>query len=158
ISRISGVRLHDYGCTLKAYRASFLKGVRLYGEMHRFIPIYVSWMGARVAEIPVQHHQRQFGRSKYGLERIVKVILDLMVVRFLDRYLAKPIYVFGGFGVLALLLGAASFAYMIVLKLFWGVSMIATPLPILTAIAGLTGVSSLLMGLLAEILVRTYFE
>jgi glycosyltransferase involved in cell wall biosynthesis len=111
ISTISGVRLHDYGCTLKAYRADVIKGVRLYGEMHRFIPIFASWMGAKVAETPVNHHVRQFGRSNYGLERVAKVLLDLIVVKFLDRHFAKPMYVFGGFGALALLLGSVSFTY-----------------------------------------------
>ncbi len=104
ISQISGVRLHDFGCTLKAYRREVVKDVRLYGEMHRFVPIYASWMGARVCEIPVRHHARKFGKSKYGLERILKVMLDLVVVKFLDRYLVKPIYVFGGFGLLSLLI------------------------------------------------------
>ena len=100
ISRISGVRLHDYGCTLKAYRREVLGGMRLYGEMHRFVPVYASWMGAKVVELPVRHHARRFGKSKYGLNRTLKVVLDLMVVKFFSRYLVKPIYVFGGFGVL----------------------------------------------------------
>src|SRR5262249_60036640 len=91
ISKISGVRLQDYGCTLKAYRREVMDGVRLYGEMHRFIPIYASWMGARVVELPVKHHARQFGKSKYGLERIFKVLLDLTVMKFLESYLVKPI-------------------------------------------------------------------
>jgi hypothetical protein len=158
ISWIGGVPLHDYGCSLKAYRRESLQDVRLYGEMHRFIPIYASWMGAKVVEIPVSHHPRRHGRSNYGLERVIKVILDLIVVKFLDRYLVKPIYVFGGFGVAALFLGAVSFLCMIALKLFAGISMISTPLPLVTVMAALTGVSSILMGLLAEILVRTYFE
>ena len=97
ISRISGVRLHDYGCTLKAYRKEVLGGMRLYGEMHRFVPIYASWMGAKVVELPVRHHARRFGKSKYGLNRTLKVVLDLLVVKFFSRYLVKPIYVFGGF-------------------------------------------------------------
>ena len=99
ISRVSGVQLHDYGCTLKAYRREVLQGMRLYGEMHRFVPIYASWMGAKVVEIPVRHHARRFGKSKYGLNRTFKVVLDLMVVKFFSRYLVKPIYVFGGFGI-----------------------------------------------------------
>ncbi|MBN9486394.1 MAG: glycosyltransferase family 2 protein [Alphaproteobacteria bacterium] len=158
ISWISGVRLHDYGCTLKAYRADVLKGVRLYGEMHRFIPIYAHWMGGQVTELPVRHHARQFGRSNYGLERILKVLLDLVVVKFLDRYLVKPIYIFGGFAALSLMGSVAALAVMIGLKVFAGVSMISTPLPLLTAMMFLVGVLSLLMGLLAEITVRTYFE
>lgn len=158
ISQISGVRLHDYGCTLKAYRADVIKGVRLYGEMHRFIPIFATWMGAKVAEIPVTHHARPYGQSNYGLERVAKVLLDLIVVKFLDRHFAKPMYVFGGFGALALLFGSASFTYMMVLKLFEGISIISTPLPLVTVMSVLTGVSSILMGLVAEMIVRTYFE
>jgi glycosyltransferase involved in cell wall biosynthesis len=158
ISAISGVRLKDYGCTLKAYRRSVLVGVRLYGEMHRFIPIYASWMGARIVEIPVRHHPRRFGKSKYGLDRTIKVLLDLTVVKFLDRYFVKPIYIFGGFGLFSLALSVASTVYMLYLKLAEGVSMIVTPLPLLSAMTFLVGVMSILMGLLAEILVRVYFE
>jgi glycosyltransferase involved in cell wall biosynthesis len=158
ISRISGVRLHDYGCTLKAYRSDVVKNVRLYGEMHRFIPIYATWMGAKVVDIPVRHYARRHGHSNYGLERIVKVILDLIVVKFLDRYMVKPIYVFGGFGILSLLFGVVSFLAMIVLKIVNNISMISTPLPLVTVMAVMTGVSSILMGLLAEMLVRIYFE
>jgi glycosyltransferase involved in cell wall biosynthesis len=158
ISGISGVRLHDYGCTLKAYRSDVVKNVRLYGEMHRFIPIYASWMGAKVVDMPVRHYARQHGRSNYGLERIFKVILDLIVVKFLDRYMVKPIYVFGGFGILSLLFGVVSFLAMIVLKIVDNISMISTPLPLVTVMAVMTGISSILMGLLAEMLVRTYFE
>jgi dolichol-phosphate mannosyltransferase len=158
ISWISGVKLHDYGCTLKAYRADVIKGVRLYGEMHRFIPIYAAWLGGRVIELPVRHHPRQFGKSNYGLERILKVILDLIVVKFLDQYLVKPIYVFGGFGALALLASMTSFLAILVLKFGWGISMISTPLPLLVIMTFLVGVLSTLMGLLAEILIRTYFE
>lgn len=158
ISRISGVRLHDYGCTLKAYRRNVIKGVRLYGEMHRFIPIYATWMGATVCEIPVRHNQRRFGVSKYGLDRIGKVTLDLVVVTFLDRYFVKPIYVFGGLGLLAILLAFVFLAIMVYWKLVDGVAMILTPMPVLSAITFLIGMVSILMGLLAEILVRTYFE
>src|SRR6516164_9796975 len=158
ISWISGVHLKDYGCTLKAYRRDVLKDVRLHGEMHRFIPIYASWMGARTTEIPVRHHPRRFGSSKYGLERIAKVILDLMVVKFLDRNFVKPIYVFGGFGLFTLFLSLVSVATILYLKIFKGVSMILTPLPLLAALTFLVGFMSLLMGLLAEMLVRIYFD
>jgi dolichol-phosphate mannosyltransferase len=158
ISWISGVPLADYGCTLKAYRRDILQGFRLYGEMHRFIPIYASWMGAKIAEVPVLHHARTVGESKYGLERIFKVLLDLMVVKFLDRHLVKPIYVFGGFAAFSFLLSAMSFTWMVWLKLVNGLSMILTPLPVFSAMTFLVGCMSLLMGLLAEILVRTYFE
>ncbi len=158
ISRISGVRLHDYGCTLKAYRREVVKDIRLYGEMHRFIPIYASWQGARVCEVPVRHQARKFGTSKYGLERVVKVMLDLLVVKFLDQYLAKPIYVFGGFGMISLAISILSLFAMLWLKLFDSVSMIQTPLPIFSAMTFLVGILSILMGVTAEILVRTYFE
>ena len=158
ISRISGVPLSDYGCTLKVYRKEVIKGVRLYGEMHRFIPIYAAWQGAKVTELPVRHHPRQFGQSKYGLERIIKVVLDLMVVKFLDRHFVKPIYVFGGFGVFSFTLAGLAGLYMLYLKFFEGLSMIQTPLPLLSAMGFLVGVMSLLMGLLAEMLVRIYFE
>jgi glycosyltransferase involved in cell wall biosynthesis len=158
ISAISGVHLHDYGCTLKAYRADVLKGVKLYGEMHRFVPIYASWQGAKVTEIPVKHHPRQFGKSNYGLERTVKVVLDLIVVKFLSRYAQKPMYVFGGFGILSLLLGFLAAVAAIYLKLFRGISFVQTPLPLMSLTAGMIGILCILMGLLAELLTRTYHE
>ncbi len=158
ISKISGVHLHDYGCTLKAYKKDVVKGIRLYGEMHRFIPVYATWMGARVCEIPVTHHQRQFGKSKYGLERIAKVLLDLMVVKFLDRHFVKPIYVFGGIGLVSLCLSFLSAIWMIWLKFFENTSMIETPLPLLVTMTLLVGIMCILLGLLAEMIVRTYFE
>jgi len=158
ISRISGVRLNDYGCTLKAYRADVVHGTRLYGEMHRFIPIYASWMGAKVVEVPVHHHPRHAGASKYGLERVAKVVLDLMVVKFLEKYFVKPIYIFGGFGLLSLGLSGAFFLGLVYMKLVQGLSMILTPLPLLSAMTFLVGILSILMGLLAEMLSRTYFE
>src|SRR3974390_1005255 len=158
ISWASGVHLRDYGCTLKAYRAGVIRDIRLYGEMHRFIPIYATWMGAKVTEIPVRHHERRFGRSKYGLERTFKVLLDLIVIKFLDKYFAKPIYIFGGFGVLSILVAFAAVGLMMYWKLFEGVSMILTPLPLFAAMTFLVGAMSILMGLLAEMIVRTYFE
>lgn len=158
ISWISGVRLHDYGCSLKAYRREVLQGVRLYGEMHRFIPIYASWQGAKVAEIPVNHHPRIHGKSSYGLERVFKVILDLMVVKFLHKYSHKPMYLFGGIGLIFFLLGFLSFVWMFWLKLFSGIQLTGTPLPLLTVFMGSLGVISILMGLLAELSTRTYFE
>jgi len=158
ISWISGVRLHDYGCSLKAYRRDVIKDVKLYGEMHRFIPIYASWQGAKVTEIPVTHHARIHGSSKYGLERVVKVVLDLLVVKFLSRYATKPIYIFGGFGIATFALSGVAFLYAIYLKLFEGVSFILTPLPLLGFMALITGVMSILMGLLAEMIIRTYYE
>jgi glycosyltransferase involved in cell wall biosynthesis len=158
ISWISGVQLKDYGCTLKAYRHDVLQDIRLYGEMHRFIPIYASWMGARTTEIPVRHHARRSGHSKYGLERILKVLLDLVVVKFLDRNFVKPIYIFGGFGLCTIAVSVVSVGAILYLKIFKGVSMILTPLPLLAALTFLVGFMSFLMGLLAEMLVRTYFE
>lgn len=158
ISQVSGVRLHDYGCSLKAYRREALDGVKLYGEMHRFVPIYAAWNGARVTEVPVTHHPRLHGESKYGLERIVKVVLDLMVVKFLFRYSGKPIYVFGGFGLLTIFLGILAGVWAITLKLFWSTSFIHTPLPLLSVFLTAVGVQSILMGLLAEMMNRTYHE
>ncbi len=158
ISYISGVKLHDYGCTLKAYRRDVMSGVRLYGEMHRFIPIYASWRGARVVEMPVGHAARRFGKSKYGLNRIFKVVLDLMVLKFLESYLVKPIYVFGGFGLFSIVLSFITLAVAIGLKLFAHTSLIQTPLPLLAAMLFLMGCMSILLGLLAEIMTRTYFE
>jgi dolichol-phosphate mannosyltransferase len=158
ISRLSGVHLHDYGCSLKAYRRAVIESVRLYGEMHRFVPIYASWYGARITEIPVNHKPRLHGKSNYGLERIIKVVLDLIVVRFLDRGIGKPIYLFGGFGLLWLCISVLSFLYVLYLKLFVQVSMILTPLPLLSIMSFMMAVMSICMGLVAEIVVRTYFE
>lgn len=158
ISRVSGVTLHDYGCTLKAYRRDSIKDVKLYGEMHRFAPIYASWQGARVTEIPVRHRPRRFGDSKYGIDRVVKVVLDLMVVTFLDRYARKPIYVFGGFGLMCLGLALLVALWATALKLFAATSFVQTPLPLVAALLGITGVMCVLMGLLAEIVTRTWHE
>lgn len=158
ISKLSGVALHDYGCSLKAYRKKILEGVKLYGEMHRFIPIYASWNGAKVTEIEVAHHPRTAGQSKYGLERILKVILDLLVVKFLYRYANKPMYIFGGFGILAMLAGFGSGLWAVGLKLFADKPFVETPLPLLTVFLAVTGILSILMGLQAEILNRTYHE
>lgn len=158
ISKIGGVKLHDYGCTLKAYKKEVVKNINLYGEMHRFIPVYAAWQGAKVAEIPVLHHPRKFGKSKYGLIRIFKVILDLAVVKFLGGYSQKPIYLFGGFGFFSFLL-AFLVAILAVYYKYWGhKSFIETPLPIIFMMLILIGFLSILMGLLAEMIVRTYFE
>lgn len=158
ISKVSGVRLHDYGCSLKAYRREAVKGVKLYGEMHRFIPIYASWHGARVTEIPVNHNPRVHGKSNYGLERIFKVLLDLLVVKFLFRYAQKPIYVFGGIGLASMALSSLLAAYAVYLKIFEGQSFIRTPVPLLVVFTAMTGIVCILMGLLAEILMRTWHE
>lgn len=158
ISKISGVKLHDYGCSLKAYRKSVMSEVRLYGEMHRFIPIYAAWQGGRITEVPVNHYPRTKGVSNYGMERIFKVILDLIVVKFLHGYSQKPMYVFGGFGIgcfsLSFLFGLIALA----LKFVGIANLSRTPLPLACLFFGLMGVYSILMGLLAEIITRTYYE
>ena len=156
ISVIGGVPLHDYGCSLKAYRREVIQDVRLYGAMHRFIPIYASWAGARVTEIPVDHHARTMGKSKYGISRTVKVIFDLMTIKFMASYQTKPIYVFGGFGMLAFAISIIAAAWAVFLKLFEGTSFILTPLPIIAVVMLAISVQFFLMGLLAELLVRTY--
>ncbi len=173
ISRLSGVRLHDFGCTLKAYRRDVLEGVRLYGEMHRFVPVYAAWQGARVTEIEVHHRPRSRGRSKYGLGRTFRVVLDMVVLRFLDRYSQRPMHLFGGFGLFSLLLALLGFAAAAFFKIValagtrwfssdfvaaFGKDFVETPLPVLVALFGVTGILSILMGLLAEMVMRTYFE
>lgn len=158
ISRISGVHLHDYGCSLKAYKRDVIKGVKLYGEMHRFIPIYATWQGARVSEVPVTHHARKFGVSKYGIGRTFKVVLDLIVIKFLQKYAQSSIYVFGGFGLLNILLSLLSFLLMIYFKFWGGKDFVQTPLPMLVVLFFVIGSQSILMGLIAEMLNRTYHE
>jgi glycosyltransferase involved in cell wall biosynthesis len=158
ISWVSGIRLHDYGCSLKAYRRSALEGVRLYGEMHRFIPIYAYWNGARVTELPITHQKRRFGTSHYGLRRIPKVGLDLLVVMFLQRFGQRPMYVFGSVGLLSMVIGAIAGGAAVYYKFLGNKSFIETPLPLLFVMAFITGAMCLLMGLLAELLVRTYYE
>jgi len=165
--RVSGVPLHDLGCALKAYRREVISGVRLYGEMHRFLPIYASWQGAEVAEVEVSHRERRSGTSKYGLERTFKVVLDLVVLAFLQRYSTRPIYVFGGFGLVSLLLAFLTGCLALAMKLApvrgpgdlgWHKDLVQTPLPQFVVLLGVTGILSILMGLLAEMVMRTYFE
>jgi glycosyltransferase involved in cell wall biosynthesis len=158
ISLISGVHLHDYGCSLKAYKKEIIKGVRLYGEMHRFIPIYASWMGASVCETPVAHHPRVHGQSKYGINRTIKVILDLIVVKFLSKYAQTPMYVFGGFGLASLGIAGILFAVMLYYKIWGNKSFVETPLPLIVTLFFLMGSLAILLGLIAEILMRTYHE
>lgn len=158
ISWVSGVHLRDYGCSLKAYKQDVIKDVKLYGEMHRFIPIYASWHGAKVTEIPVRHHARKYGKSNYGMERVFKVLLDLIVVKFLDRYAKKPIYIFGGFGLMNFFISFIAGLWALYLKVFDGVSFIQTPLPLLVVMTGITGIMCILMGLLAELSTRTWHE
>ena len=158
ISRISGVRLRDYGCTLKAYRRLVLEDVRLYGEMHRFIPIYTSWQGARVTEIAVNHRRREAGQSKYGLGRTWKVVLDLMLVAFLERAATQPMHLFGGVGLLALAAAALIGTFTVWNKFANGVAFVSTPLPLLVVLLVVLGIMSLLIGLVAEMILRTYYE
>jgi glycosyltransferase involved in cell wall biosynthesis len=158
ISVIGGVPLHDYGCSLKAYRREVIKDIRLYGEMHRFVPIYASWFGGKVTEIPVTHHARRFGKSKYGISRTFKVVLDLITVKFLASYATKPIHVFGIVGIWSFLISVLAFVWMVVLKYCYHTTFVETPLPVLVAMFFMLGVQFILMGLLAELLVRTYHE
>jgi glycosyltransferase involved in cell wall biosynthesis len=165
ISWIGGVHLHDYGCSLKAYRRDVLQDVKLYGEMHRFIPIYASWAGARVTEIPVDHHARTMGKSKYGISRSLKVVFDLMTIKFMAEYHTKPIYVFGTFGLIAFFASILSGLYALFLKFAnrlglpqYHADFVETPLPILCIVMFAISVQFILMGLLAEMLVRTYHE
>ncbi len=158
ISRLLGVPLHDYGCTMKAYRREVLEDVRLYGEMHRFIPIFAAWEGAKVTELPVSHHARKFGASKYGLGRVLRVLLDLLTLFFIDRALDRPMQFFGKLGIGALIVSVLVFVWALVLRLFFDTSLIQTPLPLLAATLGLSGILFLLLGIMAEIITRTYFE
>jgi len=158
ISWISGVHLHDYGCSLKAYRKEVIDGIKLYGEMHRFIPIYASWAGAKVTEIPVNHHPRIKGKSKYGLSRTFKVIFDLMTIKFMASYQTKPLYVFGTFGLISFIISLITGSWALYLKIFDNVSFILTPLPLVTIVMLAISVQFFLMGLLAEMLIRTYHE
>ncbi len=157
ISLVTGVHLHDYGCTLKAYRREVLAGFRLYGEMHRFIPVFAHSIGARITEVEVRHHPRKFGKAKYGLERTLKVILDLFTVKFLLDYAGKPIYLFGGTGLVLIGLGMADLFYLF-LRRFWGIPAATSPLLLVGVMFVIMGFQSILMGLIAELLVRTYHE
>ncbi len=158
ISRWTGVRLHDYGCTLKAYRRHVLEGVRLYGEMHRFIPVYAAWQGGRVTELVVNHRARQFGQSKYGLNRTFKVLLDLATLKLLGSYSTKPNYLFGGMGVLSILLAFLFFFGVVVEKLVWNTWEHKMTVLLLCSFLAMVGVVLIMMGLLAELIVRTYHE
>ena len=158
ISRMTGVHLHDYGCTLKAYRREVLEGINLYGEMHRFVPALASQFGARVTEMPVRHHPRLFGTSKYGISRTLRVILDLMTVKFLLKYSTKPIQLFGKWGVYTMFAGLVSGGITLSMKLFEHVSMNRNPLLILTAFLLFMGVQFIVLGLLGELNARTYYE
>lgn len=158
ISRVTGVHLHDYGCTLKAYRRDVLEGFRLYGEMHRFIPVYAHSVGAKITEMAVNHHPRKHGKTKYGLERTAKVVLDLFTVKFLISYSSKPIYLFGGAGGFLMVISAIIMLYLFVRRIFFLVAIANSPLLQMSAMFFILGFQSILLGLIAELLVRTYHE
>ena len=158
ISWVTGVHLHDYGCTLKAYRRDALEGFRLYGEMHRFIPVFAHSIGASITEIPVHHRARRYGKANYGLERIFKVVLDLVTVKFLLNYSIKPMRLFGGTGLLLFFSSAVLMAFLFIRRTFQNISVIESPLFQLAIMISILGFQSILMGLMAELLARTYHE
>jgi glycosyltransferase involved in cell wall biosynthesis len=158
IGKVTGVSLHDYGCSLKAYRAEVVRDMNLYGELHRFLPALASIEGARITEIPVNHHARQFGKSKYGLGRTFRVIMDLLTVYFMKRFLTKPMYVFGLLGVLSMVSGFLLGSYLTFIKFAFGETIGDRPLLILAIVLFLAGIQLFCFGLLAELLMRTYHE
>ncbi|QWK19702.1 MAG: glycosyltransferase family 2 protein [Hydrogenobacter thermophilus] len=158
ISKVTGVELHDYGCTLKAYRAEILKELELYGDMHRFLPALTKRHGAKITEVVVRHHPRLYGRSKYGLGRTIRVILDILLVKFLNEYINKPMYVFGSVGFLLLFTGSLVLAYLILIKLFFGEDIGRRPLLVLSVLSILAGIQLISTGIIAELLVRIYYR
>lgn len=158
ISSVTGLKLHDYGCTLKAYRREFLGMFRLYGEMHRFIPVYAEASGAKVAEVVVHHHARKNGKSNYGLDRTIKVILDLFTVKFLMSYSAKPMRLFGGVGLGLMVLSTAALLFLAIRKIIMATSVLESPLFVISVLMFILGFISILLGMIAELLIRTYYE
>ncbi len=158
ISQVTGVHLHDYGCTLKAYRREVLQGFKLYGEMHRFIPAYAASVGARIVELPVTHRPRTQGKTKYGLERTIKVVLDLFTVKFLLSYANKPIYLFGGVGSGLVGLSLLALGVLLLRRIFLDEHLIRSPFLLMSTMLFILGVQSIMMGLIAELLARTYHE
>lgn len=158
IATITGVRIHDYGCSMKAYRRDIIQGVLLYGEMHRFIPAYASWHGGSVAEIVVHHRPRIHGVTKYGISRTFRVILDLILIKFLSKYMNRPIHFFGGLGFMSVALGVLTAFVAVYLRLFHSMPLITTPLPIFSAMLVIVGVQLIAMGVIAEMIMRVYYE
>lgn len=158
IARVTGVRLHDYGCSLKAYRAELIADMNLYGELHRFLPALAYIEGARITEVPVRHHARRFGQSKYGLGRTIRVVMDLMTVFFMKKFLTRPMHVFGLGGVISLTAGVGMGLYLTIVKLFFAQNIGDRPLLILAVLLILTGVQLFCFGLVSELLMRTYHE
>jgi len=158
IGTMTGVKLHDYGCSLKAYRTEVLKDMNLYGELHRFLPALAFIEGAKITEIPVNHHPRRFGTSKYGLGRTLKVAMDLLTVYFMKKFLTKPMHIFGGLGLASMIIGFALGIYLTLLKIIENQDIGDRPLLILAVVLFLTGIQLFSFGLLAELLMRTYHE
>jgi glycosyltransferase involved in cell wall biosynthesis len=158
ISALTGVHLHDYGCTLKAYRADVIKGVKLYGEMHRFIPAYAAWQGGLVAEVPVSHMPRKYGKSNYGTGRVFRVLLDLVVLVFMYRYVNRPMHFFGMWGLASLILGFFAGSVAVLLRVFGILHFVETPLPVFSALFIIVGVQLIMFGVIGEMLMRTYYE
>jgi glycosyltransferase involved in cell wall biosynthesis len=158
ISKVTGVHLHDYGCTLKAYRKEVAKNYRLYGDMHRFLPAVAKSFGAKITEIVVNHRPRIYGKSKYGIGRTIRVMLDILLVKFLNDYMNKPLYVFGGLGLFMTFLGFLILAYLAVEKIFFGASIGGRPLLILGVLLFLSGLQLISTGIIAELIIRTYYE
>lgn len=158
IGALTGVKIHDYGCSMKAYRRDLLQGVILYGEMHRFIPAYAHWQGGTVAEMVVHHRPRVHGKTHYGIMRTFKVLLDLVVLKFLTTYMNRPMHFFGGLGFVSLAAGSAVVVWALWLKLFADISLSRTPLPVIAAMLFVVAVQLILMGVVAEMLMRTYYE
>ena len=157
IGRVTGVRLHDYGCSLKAYRRDVLSDMRLYGELHRFLPALAFIEGARITEVKVNHRARQFGSSKYGIDRTFRVLMDLLTVWFMKRFLTRPMYVFGFGGLIALLLSLVASSSLLAVKLMGG-DIANRPLLTLAVVLGLAGIQLFCFGLLGELQIRTYHE
>lgn len=158
IAKVTGVVLHDYGCSLKAYRAELIADMNLYGELHRFLPALAYIEGARIAEVPVRHHARRFGQSKYGLGRTIRVVMDLMTVFFMKKFLTRPMHVFGLGGVISLTAGVGMGMYLTIVKIFFEQNIGDRPLLILAVLLILTGVQLFCFGLVTELLMRTYHE
>jgi len=158
IARLTGVKIHDYGCTLKAYRSDVVKNVELYGEMHRYIPAVASWMGISVAEVPVHHHSRKFGKSKYGISRTIRVILDIITIKYLLSYSQRPIQIFGLIGIVTGAIGIIITIYLIIMRLFFNMALSSRPLFTLSIFMIFIGVQLITMGILGELIMRTYHE
>ncbi|MCX6347186.1 MAG: glycosyltransferase, partial [Actinobacteria bacterium] len=158
IAKLTGVKIHDYGCTLKAYSRDVVKNIELYGEMHRYIPAVASWMGISVAEVPVHHHSRKFGKSKYGISRTIRVILDIIILKYLLSYSQRPIQIFGLIGLFTGAVGGIITIYLIIMRLFFNAALSSRPLFTLSIFMIFIGVQLITMGILGELLMRTYHE